>query len=1112
MKNDGVADLLIKAIEKIIRSDIAFDDKIAASYELLVNLCKYAIRDTGIQFHTVFSIIAYAGHQYNLPGRLLYNIHRFRKLAEQKGPDDTQEGTYRLGLKVLSDLSRLIFKAIPTPTILSEIPGDKVYLQREASIVRYERYLRALFIEHRPDEELFIAILKKQPDEKVSVRYNLPGRNELFTDSIRLIGHNLELPLEVNLIDVEVDDQGEYLPKGIIMEPDFLVDITSIAECFKDYGVSPGSYLVRKFVPVIPNKYLMLGNIANFFLDEIMANPDVTFKSLINRVFTLNPLAFSLFDDATSREIVQKAQKHFNGLKTVVHRTFGKVGIKIEDCFLEPTFYSEQYGIQGRLDVLHDNPDIEDDAAIVELKSGMPFKPNSYGLSYSHYVQTLLYDLLIRSSSEEKLKPTNYILYSGKDEDHLRFAPAVRSQQYEALAVRNELLALDFELGNLHRYLESPQSFTDFLREEVTKAMGFTKRDLELLVDQYDNLSSLEQKYFLAMTAMTAREHHLAKTGVEGSNRNNGQAALWINSVNEKVDQFSLISFLTIVENRTAENEPVIILRRSEQSNDLANFRQGDLALLYPVIENKSPLSSQLFKGSIVQISAETVSVRLRAKQFNDTVFQQHPYWNIEHDMLDSSFNASYRALFTFSKFDLSKRQKFLTIKPPAPGREHGWAGDPGLTLEQNRIMGKILASTDYFLLWGPPGTGKTSVMLKTLVRHLLNNTEEEVMVLAYTNRAVDEICCAMHEIEGGPESYLRIGSRYSTDARYVNQLLVEQMRGIKRREDLRQLIASHRIIVGTVSSVLGKPELFTLKSFDRLIVDEATQILEPMMAGLIPHFDKALLIGDHRQLAAVVAQPSSQRTVHDPSLLSIGMVDVGNSYFERVYHRCQQEEWSWAYDHLSMQGRMHRDIMGFPGKHFYNDTLQILSAASSDVQTRPLSLTSNGSGLQDILATKRFAFLPVISDELYSSKTNEHEASLVARIVSDLLDIYQSSGRDLTAGQIGIITPFRAQIAMIKNQLSHMGLVMPDMTIDTVERFQGGARDIIIISLCVNSKQQLDNIVSMSSDGVDRKLNVALTRAREQLIILGDPTILSENEIYAELIREYQVEIQEAV
>ncbi|MDX1667706.1 MAG: C-terminal helicase domain-containing protein, partial [Saprospiraceae bacterium] len=104
-------------------------------------------------------------------------------------------------------------------------------------------------------------------------------------------------------------------------------------------------------------------------------------------------------------------------------------------------------------------------------------------------------------------------------------------------------------------------------------------------------------------------------------------------------------------------------------------------------------------------------------------------------------------------------------------------------------------------------------------------------------------------------------------------------------------------------------------------------------------------------------------------------------------------------------------------------------------------------------------------------------------------------------AKSIGIITPYRAQIALIKKTLETHGIDKTDLTIDTVERYQGGARDIILISLCTNSVDQLASLVSLSEEGVDRKLNVALTRAREHLVLLGNPDLLSVNPLYKALI-----------
>ncbi len=128
--------------------------------------------------------------------------------------------------------------------------------------------------------------------------------------------------------------------------------------------------------------------------------------------------------------------------------------------------------------------------------------------------------------------------------------------------------------------------------------------------------------------------------------------------------------------------------------------------------------------------------------------------------------------------------------------------------------------------------------------------------------------------------------------------------------------------------------------------------------------------------------------------------------------------------------------------------------------------------------------------------KTNEAEADLVVEIIQRMLIAYENSGKTLHENSIGVITPYRAQIALIRAKLPN-----EKIQIDTVERYQGGAKDIIILSLVTNRPSQLKTLVSLSNEGIDRKLNVALTRAKEQIIIVGNEEILGKDKNYRALI-----------
>ncbi|MFK7933813.1 MAG: C-terminal helicase domain-containing protein, partial [Saprospiraceae bacterium] len=133
--------------------------------------------------------------------------------------------------------------------------------------------------------------------------------------------------------------------------------------------------------------------------------------------------------------------------------------------------------------------------------------------------------------------------------------------------------------------------------------------------------------------------------------------------------------------------------------------------------------------------------------------------------------------------------------------------------------------------------------------------------------------------------------------------------------------------------------------------------------------------------------------------------------------------------------------------------------------------------------------------------KINQHEAEKIVELVTAFQQIYHDNQTELTSKSIGIITPYRAQIAQIRKVLNTTNEDYSWLTIDTVERYQGGARDIILISLCTNSASQLESLVSLSDEGVDRKLNVALTRARKHLVVVGNAELLRGNTVYEQLM-----------
>jgi DNA replication ATP-dependent helicase Dna2 len=134
--------------------------------------------------------------------------------------------------------------------------------------------------------------------------------------------------------------------------------------------------------------------------------------------------------------------------------------------------------------------------------------------------------------------------------------------------------------------------------------------------------------------------------------------------------------------------------------------------------------------------------------------------------------------------------------------------------------------------------------------------------------------------------------------------------------------------------------------------------------------------------------------------------------------------------------------------------------------------------------------------------KNSPGESDAIVRFLKNWLTVKEETIFDLKEDSIGIITPFRAQIALLRRAITEeWGEDGDKITIDTVERYQGSARDLIILSTSLHRESQLDSISSLDDEGRDRKFNVALTRAREQLVVVGPSHILRRSRSYSSFI-----------
>ena len=1093
-------------------------ERARALRRLMLELFERATESDRLHFSTHFARVSYTAHKYGIPGVHIYQERRFRRRRPDRLSADELADHLTSGYRVATELIRALFGGgVPAPWVdYLTRPYPNPYVQPQ--VRRRFPTLRVVAVELDEDDRQLLVREEARPEQLYNIPYGDEADvNPFVRQAIAIIRQVSGLPQLLNLIGGRLHDDDLLYADQIVVEPDYLIDVTAVAESFSGARrYQPWSSVARKLVPRSSSLPLVRGNLVNYFLDRLIETPEVGFRELIGGIFQTQPLALSLFDDKEIKKLVDQLKHHFVSLQKFVRSDMAGIDVDREQILLEPTYLSPTYGVQGRLDLLQPGATPNDPTTIVELKTSKYYNTNKYGLNQTNYIQTLLYDLMINQALGEGANVRSYILYSADYNGGLKYAPPETQQKLEAIAARNQLLGVELLLGQLG---ENPNEDLEVRTttlmhrlqpERVKDLAGFARDDHALVLKHYDALNELERRYFGAFLGFSAREQRLAKTGEQRLEGINGLASLWLDERAAKIERFELLDGLSYRGYDPAA--AVLTLDRPDGDDRLAKFRQGDIVVLYNTPEaNAKPTdvpAGQVLKSTIVGLTPQHVELRLRSQQLNDTVFRRAGFWSIEKDVLDSSFRNHYRGLLTWAAAHPLLRRRWLGQLPPDRADPHPTDLAPTLTDEQNAILRRIVTAPHYFLLWGPPGTGKTSQMLHHLVRHLLEHSNENLLLVAYTNRAVDEICESIERItgpDGEPfRDYLRIGSRYGVAQRFERQLLQVRSSKVTKRAELVDLVRQTRVVVGTVASVGGKSELFALKEFDRIVVDEASQILEPLLAGLLPRAPRALLIGDHRQLPAVVQQRAEDTRVHDAQLRGAGLTNLATSLFERLYRTAQAKEWTWAYDQLSHQGRMHEDIMAFPAEAFYGRKLHILPDGIPHRLTQQAKLrVADATGpLEEQLRAARLVFLPTSPDRTVADpKVNGEEADLMVDLIRAFVRLYAATAHPIVAGDIGIITPYRAQIAHVRRRLRAAGLSADDYQVDTVERYQGGAKRIVLISLCTNEYSQIQMLSQISEEGVDRKLNVAMTRAREHLVILGCPDILRQSIIYTKLL-----------
>jgi DNA replication ATP-dependent helicase Dna2 len=399
---------------------------------------------------------------------------------------------------------------------------------------------------------------------------------------------------------------------------------------------------------------------------------------------------------------------------------------------------------------------------------------------------------------------------------------------------------------------------------------------------------------------------------------------------------------------------------------------------------------------------------------------------------------------------------------------------DAELNEDQESAVKAALDCDTYHLIHGPPGTGKTRVLAR-LIRICLDRGER-VLVACPTNVALDRLLIAL--IDLGATDMLRIGGRSAVTSEL--QKVLERLRNIPvLLEDLcrsrisfsefRTKVAGTSLIGATAYQCASHP-LFIRERFDRVVIDEAGQLDEPTCLGPLALAPKFVLGGDHLQLPPVV-----RRIAGDESALA----DLEQSLFERLFSSSPSSRIS----RLRMQYRMNSEIQEIPSRLFYDGTLFPSPEAAHRKMSMDIGFSDDPAMLRILDPNLSVIFVNIEGPD--SGKARPEEARFAAEVVRNLL------AAGIPAGEIGLITPYRVQQALIHEFLAEERTAV---TVDTVDRFQGGEREVIILSLA-----RSDGVTSFLADR--KRLNVSLSRARSKLILLGHGPVLESHPLFQSLL-----------
>jgi len=795
----------------------------------------------------------------------------------------------------------------------------------------------------------------------------------------------------------------------VVVDPDILVNATAI----NNVSYCPRSYYLNQVIGETISPYIAIkGSIIHDCLSSAIINNSKPSENL-SQVLDLFSLQYENFN-YSKEHVFQEISGMAECLDSFVENLTG-------NSIPETLFLSPDFGIRGRIDLLNDGH-------IYELKTGKISKTDD--ARSSDITQVALYRYGLGDYIEDK-EPEDSIVYVGTNEVVKKTVKPNWKMLKYAIEKRNIAYIISHQ-GYIPPIL--PESARNKCLRCSMKTFcymvcaGLNQQRI-CSICPHNELCSQQalpesyQDYFNRFTRWIREEKNESKRNFSD---------LWNLNINDRVAKGKAIQNL-ILENEQSENGITKLLFSCDNKSEM---REGDIV----VLSDGDVLQRTLSTGVVSSVSNTSIEVDTRTIGDKMSV--------LDFYSIDVGFRRQQRGLFNLVFRKKLFRDVIIEGKPSLIDTIEGDFIQNNQS--QNKAIEKILGTQNYCLIQGPAGTGKTHVIAKAAIT--LAEKGEKVLLTAFTNRAVDNIC--LYLLRNNYHSFIRLGSSHSILREIRDYTLTEYKERNIEKSSLG-ILKEFPIIVATTSTISNP--VFEKIGTQTIIIDEASQMTEPTVLSALIEGDRFILVGDHKQLPPVVQSSKISEEGMSTSLFErLVNVDPSNIHL------------------LQQQFRMNEKLIEYPNKEFYNGKL---SSFNDEIKKQNLSMLPNFVGDYNEIQNSNIydpnnplIFVPVQGIFQHKKKINKEEAKVISLIVSNFLKL------GLNIDQLGIICPYRGQVSEIRR------LVNPRVIVDTIDRFQGSDREVIIISLV---ESQLHGSKGFADE---RRLNVALTRAKKKLIVVGDP------------------------